>query len=75
MKENINLIGGFFGHVCQHDLHYLNVSKTRTCQMCDMKSSNNWTLMVLCSFKGWTQIVQLPVFRLIRLKKTLPKRI
>ena len=39
MKENINLIGGLLGHVVKH------VSKT--CQMCDMKRSNGWTLMVV----------------------------
>ena len=35
--------------------------------MCDMKSSNSWTLMVLNSSNGWTQIVQVSVFRQIRL--------
>ena len=63
-----------FGHVCQ--MQMLNASKSWTCQICNMKSSNGWTLMVLCSFNGlvlysfngWTQIVQLPVF-------SLPKRI
>ena len=43
---------------------YLNVSKSWTCQMCYMKSSNGWTLVVLYSFNGWTQIVQLTVFKL-----------
>ena len=54
MKESTNLIGGLLGHVC-------------TCEMCDMKSSNGWTLMVLYSFNGWTQIVPLNVFKKIRL--------
>ena len=30
------------------------------------KSSNGWTLMVLYSFSGWTQIVQVPVFKQIK---------
>ena len=46
---------------------YLNVFKPWTCQMPDMKSSNGWTLMLLHSFNGWPQIVQLPVFKQIRL--------
>ena len=36
---------------------YLNLSKSWTCQMCDMKSSNGWALTVLYGFNGWTQIV------------------
>ena len=32
--------------------------------MCDMKSSNSWTHV---SFNGWTQIVQVTVFRQIKL--------
>ena len=62
MKESIHLIGGLLGHVV---IIYLNVSKSWICQMCDMKSSNCWMLMVLYSFNGWTQIVQLPTLRQI----------
>ena len=65
MKESINLIGGLLSHVCQHDLfkcvQILNISWIR---MSNKNSSNGWTLMVLFSFSGWRQIVQLPVFRL-----------
>ena len=68
MKESIHLIGGLLDNVC-HVWAYLSVSQFWTCQMCDMKSSNGWTFMVLYSFNGWTQIVQIPVFRQISLKK------
>ena len=60
MKESINLIGELLG---QNDLfkcvQILNKCLTRKVQMVE--------LMVLYSFNGWTQIVQLPVFRKIRL--------
>ena len=56
MKESIHLIGGLFGYVFQHDLFkYVQIS---TCQMCDMKSSNGWTLMVLYIY---TKIVKVSV--------------
>ena len=48
------------------NMTYLNVSKSWTCEMCDMKSSNGWILMVLYSFDGWTQIVQVPLSEQIR---------
>ena len=57
MKESIHLIGGLLGHVSQHDLFKYICPNLETSQMCDLKSSNGWTLMVLHSFNGWTQIV------------------
>ena len=53
------MFGGLLGHVCQHD-------QFKCVQICDMKSSKGWTLTGLHSFNGWTQIVQVPVFRQIR---------
>ena len=47
------------------NVNYLNVSKSWTHHVCDMKSSNGWTLMVLYSFNDWIQIVQIPVIRQI----------
>ena len=46
MKESINLIDGMLGHVDKY------VSKSWTCEICDMKSSNVLTLMVLNSSNG-----------------------
>ena len=40
------------------NMTYLTVSKSWTCQICDMKSLNGWTLIVLNSFNGWTQIIR-----------------
>ena len=60
MKESINLIDGMLGHVNKY------VSKSWTCEICDMKSSNVLTLIALNSSNGWTQIVQVTVFRQIR---------
>ena len=61
MNESIHLIGGF--QVMFVKIIYLNVSNISN--VCDMKSSNSWTLKVLYSFNGWTQIVQVPWFRQI----------
>ena len=47
------------------NMTYLSASKSWTCKMCYMKSSNGWTLMVLYNFNGWTQIVKLSVIRQI----------
>ena len=63
-KEGFHLIGGLLCHVCQHDL--FKCVQNWTNQMCDMESSNGWMFMVLFSFNGWTQIVQVPVFKHIR---------
>ena len=40
------------------NMAYLNVSYFRTCQMCDKKSSNGWTVVFLHSSNSLTQIVK-----------------
>ena len=42
--------------------------------MCDMKSLNGWTLLVLYSFNSWTQRVQVSVFGQIRLIKQISQK-
>ena len=48
-----------------------NLPNLSTCQMCDIKCSNVWTVMFLYSSNNWTQIVQVPVFRQIKLNRQI----